>query len=102
MTSKEAAQFGKALSDLSRHKILRLCCCKRYSVGEIAEHVKLRQPTVTHHLTILHQAGLVDREQEGKQVYYKVNQKKLVSCCGNLLLELAPDEEGTHSLNRCC
>ena len=102
MDSKEAALFGKAVGDKTRQEILAYCCCDPRSVGDIAIHVKLRQPTVTHHMSILLNAGLVLRKQEGKQVYYSVNQKAVVSCCGNLLLKLAPDEEATQTIRDCC
>jgi ArsR family transcriptional regulator len=102
MNSKEAAVFGKAVGDPTRHAILSYCCCERRSVGEIADHVKLRQPTVTHHMSQLLNAGLVIREQEGKQVFYSVNQEAVVNCCGNLMLTLAPNQEATKAVNKCC
>lgn len=102
MNSKQAAAFGKAVGDVTRHAILRYCCCEKHSVGDIAEHVKLRQPTVTHHMSILTEAGLVTREQEGKQVYYRVNQEAVVNCCGQLLLALAPDQKATQAVCDCC
>jgi ArsR family transcriptional regulator len=102
MNAKQAAVFGKAVGDPTRHKILNFCCCERRSVGEIAHHVELRQPTVTHHMGILVAADLVIREPEGKQVFYSVNQKGIVTCCGKLLIALAPDEEATQSIKRCC
>ena len=102
MDSKQAAAFGKAVGDVTRHSILRYCCCQKRSVGEIADHVKLRQPTVTHHMSILLEADLVTREQEGKQVYYTVNQEAVVQCCGQLLLALAPDQEATKAVCNCC
>ena len=102
MNSTQAAKFGKAVGDTTRHTILRYCCCENRSVGEIAEHVKLRQPTVTHHMSILLEAGLVSRQQEGKQVYYTVNQEAVVQCCGQLLLALAPDQKATQAVCDCC
>lgn len=102
MNSEEAAQFGKAVGDKTRQEILSYCCCESKSVGEIAKQVKLRQPTVTHHMAILLKAGLVMRSQEGKQVYYSVNQNAIVSCCGQLLVKLAPDQEATSAIRNCC
>ncbi|QXD22424.1 metalloregulator ArsR/SmtB family transcription factor [Opitutia bacterium ISCC 51] len=102
MNSKQAAAFGKAVGDVTRYAILRNCCSEKRSVGDIAEHVKLRQPTVTHHMSILTEAGLVTREQEGKQVYYRVNQEAVVNCCGQLLLALAPDQKATQAVCDCC
>ncbi len=102
MNEEEAAAFGKAVGDTTRQRILRYCCCELRSVGEIAKHAKVKQPTATHHLSILEKANLVSRNQEGKTVYYRVNQENVVNCCGQLLMKLAPDEEGTVAINRCC
>ena len=102
MNEEEAAAFGKAVGDATRQRILRFCCCERRSVGEVAVHSEITQPTATHHLGILEKAGLVTRIQEGKSAYYSVDQRQLVSCCGQLLRCLAPDEKGTKALNRCC
>ena len=66
MTNEQAVRFGKAVGDMTRQKIIKFCCCAERSVGEIAEHVKLRQPTVTHHLNILQEARLTTRREEGK------------------------------------
>lgn len=102
MNLEQAAAFGKAVGDPTRHAILSYCCCERRSVGDIAKEMKLRQPTVTHHMAVLSKAGLVIREQEGKLVYYSVNQKAVVQCCGQLLLALAPDQKATQAICDCC
>ena len=102
MNEKEAAAFGKAVGDATRQRILSYCCCERRSVGEIAKQAKITQPTASHHLAILEKAKLVTRVQEGKTAYYSVNQEVIVSCCGQLLLRLAPDQKGTKALNKCC
>ena len=101
MTNEQAVRFGKAVGDMTRQKIIKFCCCAERSVGEIAEHVKLRQPTVTHHLNILQEARLTTRREEGKMVYYQTNQEAIVSCCGNLLLNIAPDKKEAHRLCHC-
>ena len=102
MTEREAVAFGKAVGDLTRQKILRFCCCQRRSVGKIAKRVKVTQPTATHHLSLLEKARLVEREQEGKTVYYQVDQYNVVACCGGLMLNLAPDSEATERIRSCC
>ena len=40
------------------------------------------QPTVSHHLAILRDAGLVDIREEGKQTFYTLNQERVAVCCG--------------------
>jgi len=102
MTNEKAVIFGKAIGDKTRQKIIKFCCCAEKSVSEIAEFVQLKQPTVTHHLNILQQADLTSRREEGKMVFYKTNQESIVSCCGNLLVKIAPDKKEAHKLCKCC
>ena len=58
--------FAKALADKNRQRIMRACCCSWVSVGDLAEQIGLKQPTVSHHLAILREAGLVGVRHEGK------------------------------------
>ena len=83
--------FAKALADETRQKIMGLCCCKWLSVGEIVEALHVSQPTVSHHLSILREAGLVDSRREGKQVFYSLNQEKIADACCQLAGDFAPD-----------
>ena len=83
--------FAKALADETRQKIMSLCCCKWLSVGEIVEELHVSQPTVSHHLSILRSAGLVDSRREGKQVFYSLNQKKIADACCQLAGDFAPE-----------
>ena len=52
--------FAKAIADDTRQKIMSECCCCWLSVNEIVEKVGFSQPTISHHLAILRDAGLVD------------------------------------------
>ena len=92
--STSSVTFAKALADPTRQKIMELICCSPMSVGEIVEAVGVSQPTVSHHLGILREAGLVNVRSEGKHTYYNLNQARLVICCGNLMKVFAP-ETGT-------
>lgn len=74
--------FAKALADETRQKIMSLCCCKQLSVGDIVNKMGVTQPTVSHHLKVLRDAGLVIVERRGKEIFYTLNQEKLaLSCC---------------------
>ena len=84
MSNFDPVLFAKALADETRQKIMKLCCCQRLSVGEIVERLNVTQPTVSHHLAILREAGLVDVCEEGKQTYYRLNQERITACCGRL------------------
>jgi ArsR family transcriptional regulator, arsenate/arsenite/antimonite-responsive transcriptional repressor len=92
-------EFAKALADETRQKIMKLCCCHELSVTEIVEHLDVAQPTVSHHLAILRDAGLVNIRHEGKQTFYTLDQERVVLCCGNILNVFAPEEEATKALN---
>jgi DNA-binding transcriptional ArsR family regulator len=63
----------KALSDPTRRKILELLKKGPLSAGEIGEHFEMTGATLSHHLSILKKAGLVDDSKKGTFVYYEIN-----------------------------
>ena len=90
MKQPDPVLFAKALADETRQKIMNLCCCQWLSVNQIVEQTSVSQPTVSHHLAILRQAGLVGVRHRGKQVFYTLNQEHVTACCGSLMLKFAP------------
>ena len=56
----DAVLFAKAIADETRQKIMSECCCCWVSVGDLAGRLEVTQPTVSHHLAILRDAGLVN------------------------------------------
>lgn len=77
--------FVKAMADETRQSILRLLQDGEKSVGELAERLKLTQPTISHHLAILRRANLVIRRHEGRQTFSHANPACVVECCGEIL-----------------
>ena len=90
--------FAKAIADETRQKIMSECCCCWLSVNEIVEKVGFSQPTISHHLAILRDAGLVNMREEGKQTFYTLNQENIVMCCGQLMNKFAPETATTEKL----
>jgi DNA-binding transcriptional ArsR family regulator len=90
--------FAKALADETRQKIMNLCCCTSLSVSEIVEKLDVSQPTVSHHLAILREAGLVSVREEGKQTFYSLNQERIAVCCGQLMIKFAPETEAAETI----
>lgn len=88
----DTVTFAKALADETRQKIMSLCCCRLVSVGDIVAALDFAQPTVSHHLKILKNAGLVTSVRQGKQVFYTLNQSRLAQGCCQVAEEFAPDE----------
>ena len=87
--------FAKAIADDTRQRIMSECCCCWLSVSEIVEKIGFSQPTISHHLAILRDAGLVDIREEGKQTFYTLNQDRIAVCCGQIMLKFAPESETT-------
>ena len=90
--------FAKAIADETRQKIMTECCCCWISVGDLANKLDVTQPTVSHHLAILREAGLVNSREQGKQTFYTLNQEKIAVCCGQIMLKFAPEEKATEAV----
>jgi len=100
MSKVNPVEFAKAIADETRQKIMSLCCCTWCSVNELAEKTNFSQPTVSHHLAILRDAGLVDLRHEGKQTFYTLNQDRVAFCCGQLMVKFAPESETTEAVKK--
>ena len=63
----------KALNDPIRRDILDLLKDKDMSAGDIAEHFNIGKPTISHHLDLLRQAGLVTSAKQGQFIIYSIS-----------------------------
>jgi ArsR family transcriptional regulator len=63
----------KALNDPTRRQILELLGRDDLSAGEIADQFDISKPSISHHLDLLRQAGLVESVKKGQFVYYSIN-----------------------------
>ena len=63
----------KALSDPTRREILTLLRAGPLSAGELLEHFSITGASLSHHLSTLKHAGLIDDEKKGKYIYYTLN-----------------------------
>ena len=80
MKDDSFVKIAKALADPTRRRMLAelrgaggggltcSCMCARFP---------LSQPTISHHLKLLHESGILDREKRGVWVYYRVNRDAL-------------------------
>lgn len=75
--SEELVTFFKALADSNRLKIVGLLAERSYSVEELATLLKLKPPTVSHHLAKLLDAGLVKSHAESYYNVYQLDQAAL-------------------------
>lgn len=63
----------KALADPTRRRILELLRGGDLTAGELAEHFDMTKPSLSHHLSILKSAGLVDSERSGQNIVYSLD-----------------------------
>jgi DNA-binding transcriptional ArsR family regulator len=63
----------RALADPTRRRILELLSRRDLTAGEIAEEFPIAFPSVSRHLGVLKDAGLVDSEREGQHIRYRLN-----------------------------
>ncbi len=79
----------KALADPTRRRILALLREGDLPAGEIAAHFPVAWASVSHHLTVLREAGLVVATREGQFIRYSLN-TTVVQDAMQHLLDLAP------------
>ena len=62
-----------AVAEPRRRDILNYLAIQERSVGEIVDAMELEQPSISKHLKVLKDVGLVEVRREGRQMLYKVN-----------------------------
>lgn len=79
MVKREEAFIAlcKALGNETRFAIVRLLLDRKKFCGDLVQELHLPQSTVSHHLKILRNAGLVVAEERGTWVCYEIDQKVL-------------------------
>jgi len=67
----------KAISDERRRKILSILGKGNATAGEIAKKFKISQPTISNHLKILKEAGLIKEKRVAQSRIYSLNKERL-------------------------
>ena len=77
--AEQLAALLKAVADPTRLQLLAMIeksDLQQSCVCDLTEPLQISQPTVSHHLKILTEAGLVTREKRGTWVWYRLNQER--------------------------
>ena len=80
--AEQVAPLLKALADPVRLRLMSLIASHpggEACVCDLTGAFDLSQPTISHHLKVLHQAGLLDRDKRGVWVYYRIRTEALAS-----------------------
>lgn len=67
----------QAIADPTRRAILLLVASQSMTAGAIASNFDTARPTVSKHLQILTECELLEQEQNGREIYYQLNAKKM-------------------------
>lgn len=67
----------QAISDPTRRSILLLLTSQTLTAGTIASNFDTARPTVSKHLQILTECELLKQKQNGREIYYQINAKKM-------------------------
>jgi arsenate reductase len=95
--SLEAApvELARALGDPLRWRIVELLASEQLCVAHLAEELETAQPLVSHHLKVLRQAGLIERDRYRYWTYYRLRPAALVRLAATLGLIARSAPSGT-------
>jgi len=63
----------KALADPTRREILRLLGSGEKSAGDLSQRFDMSKPSMSHHFSVLKDAGLILSRRDGTNIYYSLN-----------------------------
>ena len=90
MTREEVSQICKAMSDANRLRVIEMLADGEKCGCDLLEELQITQPTLSHHMKVLGECGLVSSYREGKWHHYTINCERFrefknylnsVSCC---------------------
>lgn len=73
----EKAELLKVLSDANRLEIVDMLSCGEMCVCKILEKFNITQPTLSHHLKVLSDNGILTSRKEANWIHYKLNNEKM-------------------------
>jgi ArsR family transcriptional regulator len=83
------SQLCAGLADPKRILILYMLSESKLNVTELAEALEMPQPTVSRHLKMLRERGLVDYNRDGTSVYYSISDQRIIKALDMLRAVLA-------------
>lgn len=87
---KSVGKVFDALASDIRRKILAYLSETDMTAGEIAEYFEISKPSLSKHLGILENAGLVESEKKGQFVHYKLVEHNLTNTLNGYLQDVCP------------
>lgn len=89
---EEQIQIFKALSDANRLQIVDMLSCGELCACKLLEHFRITQPTLSHHMKVLSDCGLVLARKDGIWTHYSLNRERIDGFIG-FLRHVTSDKE---------
>lgn len=86
----QADKIFEALASAQRRKILAYLSKTRLTTSELAQRFAMTAPSMSRHLSVLENAGLVTSSRQGQRVLYQLNPDNLVNTLTGFALEICP------------
>lgn len=85
-----AEKVFQALASIPRRKILAYLSKTSLTAGEIAQRFDMSKPSLSKHLTILENAGLIRGEKKGQYIHYSIVQENILNTLNGYIQEVCP------------
>ncbi len=82
----------RALADPTRRQILQDLQGGEITAGEIASRFTISAPSVSRHLGVLKNAGLIRERRDANRIYYSLVEERLAVCVGQFLSAVCPEQ----------
>ena len=82
----------KALADPTRRQILQDLQGGELTAGEIASRFTISAPSVSRHLGVLRNAGLINERRNANRIFYSLVEERLALCVGQFLSVVCPEQ----------
>lgn len=80
----------EALSSTTRRKILAYLSATSLTAGEIADRFEMSKPSMSKHLSVLENAGLIQGEKRGQFIHYSLVRENLLNTLNGFVQEVCP------------
>jgi DNA-binding transcriptional ArsR family regulator len=80
----------EALASRPRRKMLAYLSATELSTSQLAERFQMSAPTISRHLSVLENAGLVTKSRQGQAVLYRLNPDNLANTLSGFVFEICP------------
>lgn len=76
------ADICRTLGNAKRLEIIEALSERELNVTELAERVGIRKANASQHLSVLRSKGLINARREGLNIYYSIENQKIITACG--------------------